>query len=414
MQNFAYLGVFLMLASLAGTASADWPQWRGPMRDGTISDFQPPQSWPETLRKGWSIEIGPGHSSPAVSGNTIVTLTRDPDKHEVIRGLRLTDGKELWKLRVAADAKVDPVVGRYLDSPRSTPTIAGERVFCLSVGGTLTAVEMKTGKRLWQHTFAGEFPNTLPEFGATASPLVIDDAVIVPVGGKDKGAIMAFELKSGKPKWRIDDEGPSYASPVLLDMTTGKQIVTQSQSHIVGFSPAGKALWKIPFETEYRQNIVTAISVGKEKANKHDLIVFGGTSKPLAAITFDKPGQPSIAWENPEFALYMSSPVTDGTRIFGMASRDSGVIFAVDARTGKTLWRSPGRAGENVSVQRSGKVLVLQNDRGELRFVDAVANEYKELAKYDVAATPVFAHPIIANDHILIKDESTLTQWLWK
>jgi len=390
--------------------AADWPQWRGPNQDGTIADFVPPATWPKDLESLWQIEVGAGHSSPIVVDGRVYVMTRLDDKNEVVQCFDLEKGERIWRDEYESNPQLSPAVGKFVRSPRATPAFGAGRVYTLGAGGVLSAYDAVKGGLLWRQAFE-DFKPSFAEFGSAASPMAIKDTVIAMVGGKDKGMLAALNGKTGKIEWKLDNEGPGYAAPVVLNIGQREQLVTQTQSHVIGVSLQGELLWKIPFETQYRQNIVTAVA-------HDDSIIFSGFHEPLTAWRVTT-AEPEMQWKNEDHAMYMSSPVISGDLLFGMSERQAGHIYCVDARDGRTLWTSPGRRGENVSVQlagdlatsRSDALLVLLNERGTLTFARASADKYEVVAEYKLAESGTYAHPVFAGDRILIKDELHLTAY---
>lgn len=403
-MRFHTIGICVVAALVCCLPSplwADWPQWRGAERDGVIHGFTIPANWPAQLSAEWSTEVGEGHASPVWVGERLWTFASS-ENHEVLRCLTLDKGIEKWRVRYAVDPKLDAAVGRFGKSPRATPTVHDSRVFTLGASGVLTCVQAENGKQLWQHTSADQFKKPYPEFGAAASPLVIDGLCVVPIGGKDRGALAAFDVKTGSQRWIVGSDGPAYASPVALTLAGQRQIVTQTQAAVIGVSVTGKLLWNIPFKTSYDQNVITAVAVG-------DVLVYSGTGQPLTAVRIAS--RPAEVWNNPAHSLYMSSPVLKGNLLFGMSEKRAGHVFCVDVQTGKTLWKSEGRAGENVSSQRAGDILVLLNDEGKLTFAKAEGTSYAVLKEYQTNHDSTFAHPVIAGRRVLIKDGLHLTSY---
>jgi outer membrane protein assembly factor BamB len=292
--------------------------------------------------------------------------------------------------------------------PKSTPVAAGGRVFTFGISGILTCWDAKTGKVVWQREFSKQFEKTSPLYGAAMSPVVEQDKCIVHVGGPDKGALMALDVKSGELIWSCPDDGPGYASPVVATLDEVRQVVTQSQKACIGVDVAdGKLLWEIPYQTEYDQNVVTPL--------EHEgSIIFSGINKGVDRYRIEKQDDEWVTdktWENKEVSLYMSSPVADGETLFGFSHRHKGQLFAMDLTTGKTLWTSDGRLGDNAAVVRSGNVLWALTTQSELIVFKASPTQFEPLAHYRVAETPTWAHPVIFPSGVLVKDETKLTLW---
>jgi outer membrane protein assembly factor BamB len=187
-----------------------------------------------------------------------------------------------------------------------------------------------------------------------------------------------------------------------------RQVITQSQRHVIGLSLAdGRLLWEIPFTTAYEQNIVTPVVV-------NDLLVYGGLSKPTTAVRIEQQGGKwvtSQVWENADVPMYMSSPVESDGYLFGLSNRNRGQFFCVDARTGKTMWTTKGREAENASLVTAGQLVMAVTTEGELIVARNSAKEFDVVKRYTVAESPVWAHPAPIGTGVVIKDEKTLTYW---
>lgn len=411
MGQFAIWGGSLLswlLVILSYCAVEEWPQWRGPHRDGQVIGFKVPAAWPRELQRLWQVDVGLGHASPVVADHKIYAFSRRGED-EVLACLNLADGKELWRQKYPAPYEVNPIAVVHGKGPKSTPVVAGPRVFTLGISGILSCWDTKTGKLQWQREFSKQFEKTSPLYGAAMSPIVEEDKCIVHVGGPDKGALMALDVKNGETVWSCPEDGPAYASPIVVTLDEVRQVVTQSQKACLGVDLAeGKLLWKIPFQTEYDQNVVTPI--------EHEgSLIFSGINKGVDRYRIEKVEDDEWAtdntWENKEVSLYMSSPVTDGQRLFGFSHRHKGQLFAIDLTTGKTLWTSEGRLGDNAALVQTGNVLWALTVQGELIVFKASDKQFEPLAHYQVAETPTWAHPIVLPTGVLVKEESKLTLW---
>lgn len=383
------------------SAAADWNQWRGPSRDGVASGFTLPSRWtPSALERKWSVAVGEGHSSPLIVGDHVYVFAREGEQ-EILRCLRLTDGQTLWRQAYAAPYEMNPAARNHGKGPKATPAVADGRVFTLGINGQLSAFDARTGASLWRKEFGGVFKSTAPLYGAAASPLVDGKSVVVHVGGENSGALTAFDVATGKVIWQWTGDGPAYTSPIIATLGGIRQLVTQSQEHCVAVSPDdGRLLWKIPFTTPYDQNIVTPVIAG-------DLVIFAGIQKPTFAVRVTGT-DPKPAWETREITMYMSSPVLSGKTLFGMSDKQRGMLFALNATDGAVQWKSEGRLGANASLIDVGPVLLVMTDDGELLVQEKVGHALKELARYKLAPSQVWAAPAVARDHIVIKDRTNL------
>ena len=395
---------FFSLVLTASAPAADWPQWRGPGRDGIAAGFQAPAVWkPDTLAKKWSITVGEGHASPVVAGDRVFVFAREGER-ETMRCLALADGKELWKESHEVPYSPTFAARKHGKGPKATPTVAGGRVFGFGIAGHVSAWDAASGRVLWRKDFSGAFTNASPEFGAAASPLVDGDTMILHVGGKDGGALTAFDVATGAVRWKWTGDGPGYSSPVIATFGGVRQVITQTQRRCVALSPAdGKLLWEIPFTTPYEQNSVTPVVT-------RDFVIFGGVGKPTFAVKVNGNSATTV-WEAREITMYMSTPVLAGSRLYGMSEKSRGSLFSLEAASGRLLWKSEGRLGENASVTRIGDQLLVLSTTGEITIHEASGEALREVAKYKVAETPVWASPALSGNRILIKDLDTLAAW---
>src|ERR1044071_8132425 len=176
-------------------AGSDWPQWRGPSRDGTLTGFAEPRAWPDQLTQKWKVEVGTGYATPIVVGNRVYTFSRQGDK-EVMRALDADTGKILWETNYDAPFTMNPATARHGPGPKSTPTYADGRLFTLGMSGIITAFDAATGKIVWQKPGGP----TEPMYHTAQSALVDRGVVIMHVGGDKEGALTAFDPATGDRK----------------------------------------------------------------------------------------------------------------------------------------------------------------------------------------------------------------------
>ena len=385
--------------------STDWPQWRGPTRDGVIGASLP-TAWPRALKKRWEIPVGVGHASPVASGNRVVVIAREGEQ-EIVRALDLASGKEIWRSAYPAPYTVNPAAQLHGAGPKSTPAIADGRVFTFGITGILSAFDLASGTLLWRLPA----PAVLPEYGAATSPVVDPGdrtSVIVHVGGFENGALTSFDAATGKRRWEWKGDGPAYGSPIIATFGGVRQVITQTQKLLVGLDASnGAPLWQIPFTTDFDQNAFTPVVV-------QDLLIFGGIDWPLTAIRpkfADGRWSAEAAWNNPQTPMFMSSPVLIGGTVYGLTTRSLGQFVAIDAASGKTLWHTQGREGENASMLGSRSWLLASTTDGALVVARANPQKYEEVRRYQIAPSAVWAHPAIAGRSIIVKDVDKVICW---
>jgi outer membrane protein assembly factor BamB len=403
-----WLSFFVLCSSFFPEAQspAAWPQWRGPARDGVASGFTVPPTWPAQLTKKWQAKVGLGHASPVVSGNRVVVHTRESER-EVVSAYDLDSGKRLWQDGVDAPYTMNPAARGHGPGPKSTPAIAGGRIFTLGISGIFSAHDLATGKLLWRKNA----PKAPPEFGTASSPIVDGALVIAFLGGPGAGALTAMDTATGSVKWQWTGDGPAYSSPILATFSGSRQVVVQSQNKLVGVAVTdGRLMWEVPIKTPYDQNSVTPIIVG-------DLLISAGLDAPTigywVTAGLGKGWSATPRWQNTDVSMYMSSPAASANTIFGMSTRSRGQFFAIDTATGKTLWMTKGREAENASIVRAGDYLLLATTNSELIVARANAARYEEVKRYVVADSAMWAHPAFAGRAIIVKDVETLTVWSW-
>ncbi|HKG13155.1 MAG TPA: PQQ-binding-like beta-propeller repeat protein [Pyrinomonadaceae bacterium] len=391
--------------SAPAVAAAEWPQWRGPNRDGLVNGVNAPAAWPKELKQNWRVTVGVGHSSPVVSGGRIYQFARQGED-EVLVALDVVTGKELWRSAgVAAPYTVNPAASGHGKGPKSTPVVASGRVYTLGIAGLLSAHDAKTGRLVWRKDFSKQFPATSPLYGTSMSPVVLGDLLVAHVGGHDGGSLTAFDAATGAVKWSYGADGPAYASPVVMTIAGERQVVAFTQKELVSVSAAtGALLWKLPAKTEYDTNCNTPVVY-------KDTFVVTLEGQGVVAFRPVREGGRWAArevWRNEENELYMNTPVLHGSTLYGLSARKKGQFFALDAATGKTLWQGPGRMGENASIINvAGTLLALTND-AVLYVLPTGAGSFAPAAQYTVATSPTWAHPVFLGDQILVKDETTL------
>ena len=401
-----------ILALLFGVSTLvngqDFPQWRGSNRDGRIDVVPAISKWPSQLRNGWKIEVGTGHSSPLVVGNRVYIHARQGE-NEVVSALDTGTGKRIWQDSYSVAYSVNPAAREHGKGPKSTPVYAGGRLYTLGITAILSCYEVARGRLLWRRNLGDRFVARAPLYGTAMSPIVDRGLVILHGGGPDQGGLIALDELTGKERWAWTGDGPGYASPIITEIAGKRQLVTQTEKYIVGiWVDTGALLWKIPFETDYSQNIITPVAW-------RDLLIFSGYNKGVMAVRVgwrDNQWVTDQVWQNRELAMYMSSPVVSGSWLFGFSHRNKGQHFCLDLESGRTLWTGDPRQGENAAILIVGGSLITLSELGELRVSSVASKGATLIRKYQVADGATWAHPVISGNRILIRDALSLRLWL--
>ncbi len=395
---------YVILVGAGCVFAQDWPQWRGPNRDGKVSGFTAPRKWPGSLTQKWKTTVGLGDATPALVGDRLYVFARQ-GADEVTLCLNAGDGKEIWRNKYEAQA-VTGAAGRH-PGPRSSPAVADGKVVTLGVGGVLSCLDAANSNVVWRKD---EFPRVVPRFFTAMSPIIVDGMCIAHLGGKDNAAIIAFDLATGDQKWKWPGDGPAYASPVLMTVKGTKQIIVQTEKNIVSVAVAdGKLLWQVPSPAQRRfYNSATPIVDGQT-------VIYTGQGQGTKAVKVKKQGDGFATeelWSNEELGTGFNTPVLKNGLLFGLSN--SGNFFCMNARTGQTAWTDTTKHEKFGAILDAGSVILALPSSSELIAFKPDAKEYGEIMRYKVADTPTYAHPIISGNRVFVKDQESLAMWIIK
>jgi outer membrane protein assembly factor BamB len=399
----AVVGI-VMLAGVGRVSGQDWPQWRGPNRDGRLSGFVAPQNWPKELTQKWKVAVGVGDSSPALVGGKLYTFGRQ-EPNEVISCIEAVSGKVLWQEIYPAQFVVTGVSARH-PGTRSSPVVADGKLCVLGVGGILSCVEAASGKVLWRKQSAADYLDTAYQFESSMSPLVVDGLCLVYIGGKGQGALVAFDLATGQAKWKYTGDAPAPSSPVLMTAGGVRQIVTISEKQVIGVGLADqKLLWQVPFKAR-PVNTTTPVIDGQT------VYVTGQGMGTLAIKVAAKDGQFTAepVWTNSDTQAgsTFTTPVLRDGLLFGYAATK---LLCLSAATGKVLWTDTAARGQSAAVVDAGSCLIALAVNGELSFYLPSDKQYLELAHYQVGDPEIWAHPVVFGKSIVVRDKGSVTLW---
>ncbi|HSZ55508.1 MAG TPA: PQQ-binding-like beta-propeller repeat protein [Tepidisphaeraceae bacterium] len=393
-------GVCLLITSTA--LSQDWPQWRGPNRDGKVSGFTAPDTWPKTLTEKWKVNVGAGDSTPALVGDKLYVFA-ELGTDEVTLCLDAGSGKEVWSDKYPSHGSITGAPTRHGKGPRSSPLVADGKVVTLDFAGVLSCLDAGTGKVIWRKD--RDIPSP-PRFFVGTSPIVVDGMCIVRIGGGEKGGLSAFDLNTGDAKWQRAGDGAAYASPVLAKIGDVGQIVEESEKFLNGVDAAtGKQLWQTAFAGRgMAYNAATPIIDG-------DTVICTGHGTKAFAIS--KEGDAFAArelWSNDQVGTQFNTPVLKDGKLYGLSSK--GNFFCMDARSGKVLWTDTAKHQNFCAIVDAGAVLFALPPDGQLTVIKPDDQTFEAAAKYKVSDNPTYAHPVLAGDRIYIKDKDSLTLFL--
>ncbi|MGD0259231.1 MAG: PQQ-binding-like beta-propeller repeat protein [Verrucomicrobiota bacterium] len=397
----APLAASVVLMSGDGLLAQDWPQWRGVNRDGKVTGFSAPPTWPTNLIRRWQATVGKGDASPILAGERLYAFGRQ-EANEVVLCLDATSGKTLWEAKYPAGRVVTgPAAGH--PGPRSTPVAAGGKVCTLGIGSVLSCFDAAKGAVLWRKQSTNDYLGASTKSDSSMSPIVVDGRCIVHVGEGTNGAVIAFELASGEPKWKWDGDGPANSSPVVMTVGGKKQLVTLTAKKLVGLDLAnGKLLWQVPFEAAQGNNTTPIIDGSR--------VVYTGHGKGLFAVKIEPQGESFSAtplWTNQQVGTRFTTPVLKDGLLYGY----NGSFFCASAQTGATLWTDAAKRGQSAAMLDAGSVILALTLNGELVAFKPSSTDYIELARIKVADSETWAHPVVAGDRVFVKDRERMNLW---
>jgi outer membrane protein assembly factor BamB len=391
--------ISLVFISSLNVYSQDWPQFRGVNRDGKVSGFKAPQTWPKELTQAWKVNVGFGDATPVLTGGKIFSFTRQ-GTDEVVLCLDASTGKELWKNTYAAPAVTGPSASQH-PGPRSTPAFANGKVVTFGVSGILSCIDAANGKLLWKK----ENPtNAFPTFYTGMSPLITDGMCIVHVGKKDDGQVIAYDLNTGNEKWKWAGDGPAYSSPSVMTADGKKLLIAITEKNIMALGLLdGKLLWQIAAPPQQRfYNCVSPYI-------DNQTIVFSGQGLGSKAIKVEKQGDQFTTkelWANAEVGAKWNTPVLKDGFLYGFT--DQKRIYCLIYSTGQTAWLDNASNSDFSTIVDCGSVIIGLTSTDNLIVLKPNGKEYTELAKYKVSETPIYAFPIISGNNIYVKDAESL------
>jgi outer membrane protein assembly factor BamB len=390
--------VALIVLSTINSSSQDWPQWRGIGRDCKVTGFKAPAVWPTGLTQEWKVQVGFGDATPVLAENKIYLNTRQGEE-EVVLCLDAATGKELWKYNYPSPAVTGPAAAH--PGPRSTPSVANGKVVTFGATAIVSCLDAKTGKVVWKRDNPA---NTVPQFFAGMSPLIVDNLCIVHVGTKDNGDVLALDLNTGVEKWKWTGDGPAYASPSVMTADGKKQVVLQTEKNLIGLSLTdGKLLWQIPTPAQQRfYNCASPYIDGQT-------IYLTGQGTGMKAIKIEKSGNeyvPKELWSNTTVGAKWNTPILKDGFLYGFT--DQKRLYCLNAATGQTAWVDNAVNSDFATIVDCGSVIIGLPSTSNLIVLKPDQVAYSEVAKYKVSETAIYAFPVISGNRIYIKDAESL------
>jgi len=355
-RTLVWIGVAITTAS--GALAQDWPQWRGPNRDARASDFKAPKAWPKEVTQKWKVTVGDGVATPALVGDKVFVFSRQ-DGNEITRCLNAADGKEIWQEKYESLGASGPAQG--FSGPRSSPAVGSGKVVTVGVRGMISCLNAANGEKLWRKDDFKAWPGFFP----SSSPMIVDGLAIAQLGGRENGALVAYDLSTGDEKWKWSGPSPSYASPASMVVGGTKLIVAQTESKLVAVrADNGKLAWESApapqgaggggqggAQGEGGRGGPGGGRGGGRDYKASSPIIDGQTivtaGRTIKAVKIEKAGDGFTGkelWSNSEKTVSFSSPVLKDGLLYGLTGGNE--LFCLNTKDGKIAWSAPaGPAG---------------------------------------------------------------------
>ncbi|HTM24872.1 MAG TPA: PQQ-binding-like beta-propeller repeat protein [Vicinamibacterales bacterium] len=379
-------------AHAASTKPAEWPGFRGPNRDSVVHGTQIATDWSASPPvQIWRRPVGPGWSSFAVNGNLFYTQEQRGGD-EVVSCYRMSNGEAVWRHRDAT---------RFYESnggagPRGTPTLSNGRVYTLGATGILNVLDAGNGAVVWSRNAATDVHAKIPMWGISSSPLVVDDVVIVAVGGK----LAAYDAANGNPRWSGAGSGFSYSSPQLATIQGVQQVIFMSGPGTTSVVPAtGAVLWQHAWEGgAITQPVLTPD--GGVLVNTISMNGGVGTRR-LSVARHSSGWTVEERWTSNGLKPYFNDFVVHKGHAYGF---DGAILSCVDLEDGKRLWKGGRYGNGQLLLIADQDLLLVISEEGELALVKATPDQFTEVARVPALNSKTWNHPVIVGDVLLVRN----------
>jgi outer membrane protein assembly factor BamB len=388
------LGLILFFFAIIAPA-ADWPQWRGPDRDGKSAETGLLDSWPKGgPRLLWKAQdLGEGFSSPAIVGDRLY-IQGQHGGDQLVMAYDVHTGKQLW--RTPAGKSYNEQHG---NGPRGTPTVDGARLYALSADGTLVCLEIATGRRVWGLNFVERFGGQPPKSGYSESPLVDGGRLIVMPGGPG-ASVVALNKNTGDVIWKSQNDKAGFSSAIALDIGGTHALALLTAEAAIGLDAKdGALLWRYPRVANRTANIATPIV--------HDGYVFYssdyGTGCVLLKPTPD--GKTAEVYFNRDMRNHYTTSVLVGDYLYGFSSE---ILTAMEFKTGKVVWKDRS-VGKGNCIYADQRLYCLGED-GVAGLIDPTPAAYKEVSRFEIPRGPfnTWTSPAVANGQLYLREQGNL------
>jgi outer membrane protein assembly factor BamB len=410
MKVASIIAILPILAGFCASAD-DWPQWRGPKRNGASQEAGLLKEWPnEGPKPLWKLDnIGSGFSTPAVVGDRFYLLSNEGLENEFVAAFAVSDGKRAWAARLGNVG--NPKQNPSFPAARSTPTVEGDVLYALGSDGDLACVGIADGKIRWQKNLRTDFGGKPGEWAYSESPLIDGDTLVCTPGGKD-ATLLALNKKSGDVLWKCalpEGDRAAFASPIVVEAAGVKQYVQLLEKGLVGVdAKSGKFLWRYGKPvSRYGANIPTPLA--------SDGIVYvgsAGTGGGAVKLKAKDGGiEPEQLYFESKLPTAIGGTVKIGDFLYGTTSQ---ALLCIEFASGKVKWEE--RAIGAASICAADGNLYLHGENGTVALVEASSEAYREKGRFTPSAAPAhsnpmekaWAYPVVANGRLYVRDLGSL------
>ncbi len=413
----------LLMFCLTFVMAQDWPDWRGANRDGVWNDPDVIQEFAgEQILIKWRVEIGPGYSGPTVSNGRVYVTDRqeEPDQMERVLCFDEQTGAEIWSFSYDCE-----YIGiGYPAGPRASVIIEDSRAYSLGSMGHLYCFDASSGNVLWKRDMNAEYKINIPTWGIAATPLIVDEKIILQIGGSENACIVALNKSTGEEIWRSMNVRAGYSAPVLIKQADKPVVVVWTVDNLAGLdAKTGEVYWEFPFELKYGMAVSTPVLY------KDHIFVSSFASGALLVKLDQESNTAKKVWkragkdERNTDALHccINTPVIVDGYIYGVDSY--GELRCLEFETGDRVWEDLSAVNKdrwaNIHFIQNGEHTWMFNEHGQLIISKLSPEGFHEISRTKLIEPTTgqlnrkgtgvtWTHPAFANKHVFVRNDNEL------
>jgi outer membrane protein assembly factor BamB len=357
--------------------------------------------WPEGgLPLAWKQPCGGGYASFSIANGRAFTIEQRRDR-EVVAAYDLKSGRELWV--DSWPAFFQETMGG--DGPRATPTWHEGNVYALGATGVFRCLDAATGRVVWGRNILEDAGAENLPWGMAASPLVVDEKVIVLPGGRRNNSVAAYDKRTGELIWTAQNDKQAYVSPALANLAEKRQLIVVSSTRVMGLAVEnGSLLWEFPWVTQYDTNASQPIVLDDRR-----FVISSGYGHGAALIEIRGEGESFSAravWENTLLKSRFNGFVLQEGYIYGL---DEGILVCLEASTGSRKWKG-GRYGYGQLILAAGHLVITTED-GDIVLVKATPEKHEEVSRFSALSGKTWNNPAMADGYLLVRNEREMAAY---